>query len=762
MIKFLFTIFTCLAIILSGSGISQAAVKPASLHGGGSYQKASTGRLNFSSSRTVEAERTKTPRKRALLIGISKYQRNNKPDEWTNLNTDLDLELLQKVLLEKFKFAPEDIVVLKNEKATKDGILSAWRDIAAQTGKGDVVFVHFSGHGDSIIDDNGDEIDGKDESLIPYDYVSKKDFSKNIRDDEIGKILDELKEKQPANVTVSIDSCYSGTATRGDYPARGGNNSGNDAGDGKPVDESPSGLEDKGASYPKEYVFLAAASPRQTAKETSYDDKRLMGVYTLALVKSLSEATPRTSYRDLFERVNNTVTTIRRDQNPQLEGSLDELVFDGTAVRQERFALVRPLAVGKKDDKAILQIGKLQGATIKSQYALFAAGTRDPKDKDAVKLAEGEIIELDATTSVIKLDRQLEAEKIQTARAFETVHNYEDSTLKVVLQNVDKVKGGDAVLKEFIKDNSRGNSSSSTASSFNLAEFSEAIITENLRGKAYDIKIYPAGEKEVKEKIVSNGFSGIVMERKDGSILGVIADSQNLSEQIKEGLERESRLRIIKSLKDTEDPRLKIELRVVPVQVELDSKGNYKPGTAKPKGDVPRNAGGQAELKIGDYIMLEVENKGELDAYVTILNLQANGKIAPGFPQIINGTVADNLIKRGSKVLIPEPYVFRITEPVGEESFRAIATVEQTDFSPLIDEDLIKRARSAGQRGEDPVAQLLKELERSAARGPADNAVKSPLGRILLAAHVGKRAGLAQSVPPSWATSSFTYLVKEK
>lgn len=703
---------------------------------------------------------TKAPRKRALLVGVSQYQKKTVADGWWNLNTDLDLELLQKVLLEKFKFAPEDIVVLKNERATKTGILEAWKKIVAETGKGDIVFVHFSGHGASIDDDNGDEIDGKDESLIPFDYDfadanrDKKNDCKIpgktcnvIRDDEIGKILDDLKKKEPGNVTVSFDSCYSGTATRGDYVARGG---GEEA--VKPEQESPSGLTEKDSSFPKDYVFLAAASPRQIAKETSYDDKRKMGAYTFALVKALNEADERTTYRDLFERVNNIIASSGGSQNPQREGSIDEVVFDGTAVRQERYVSVRAAMSGK--DKAILQTGRLLGATVKSRYALYAAGTKDPNDKNAVKLAEGEIIEVDSVTSVVKLDRPLEAAQLQTARAFETQHNYEDTLLKVVLQNVGQIKGGDAVLAEFIKDNGRGGASPTGGSTFNLAEFTEAGVSETLRGELYDVKVYPAGDREVKDKIVPAGFRGLVIERKDGSTLATLAEGEDFTTGIKAALERESRLRIVKNLKDTEDSRLKIELRVVPVQVELDSGGRYTPGTAKPKGDVPRNAGGQAELKVGDYILLEVENKGELDVYVTILNLTADGKIAAAFPQTVNGMTADNLIKSKSKVLLPN--LFKIVEPLGEESFRAIATMEPTDFTPLVDESLVGR----GARGDNAVAQLLEELNRGT-RGSANNAAKSPLGRILLAANIGRRAGSVPSVPPSWATSSFTYLVKK-
>lgn len=712
--------------------------------------------------KTLKTEPVEAPKKRALLIGISKYERPGKSDSWWNLNTELDVQLLNEVLIGEFKFAPNDIIKLQNEQATKARILEKMRELVAQTQKGDIVFIHFSGHGNSIDDDNGDEIDKMDESLIPFDYVSKNDSSKNIRDDEIGKILDELKKKEPGNVTISFDSCYSGTATRGDYLIRGGGNE-----NVKPENESASGLNDKNASYPKDYVFLSATNPRQVARETSYEAKGLkgnMGAYTLGLVKALSDATERTTYRDLAERINDYIKTGNFNQSPQVEGSLDEVVFDGTAVRQERYVSVVPFEKENKSDRALLQIGRLQGATAKSRYTIFSAGTKDPNDKDAVKIAEGEIVETEALRSVIKLDKTVDTTLLRAARAFETQHYYADSTLKVVLQNVNQVKGGGEVVAEFLKNNIRGNAVAEKG--FDLAEFSEANQNENLRGESFDIKIYPAGKKEITDKIVSNGFRGLVMERKDGSILTTISEDRNLVSEIKTGLERENRFRVVKGLGENEDQRLKISLRVIladVTKVDCVIKGVAKKcvSAAVPKGDVPRNNGGQAELKLGDYIMLEVENTGEYSAYFTILNLTADGKIAPAFPHPKVPDTKDNFIKAGQKIMLKYPFVFEIKAPLGEESFRVIATAEQTDFSPLLDEELIEKARGAQVRGENPLTEIMRDLNRTA-RGNETSALKSPLGRILLTANIGKRSGLAQSVPPSWAASSFTYLVKDK
>ena len=47
------------------------------------------------------------------------------------------------------------------------------------------LFFHYSGHGSYIKDENGDEVDGKDECLCPIDYA----YSGMIIDDEIKGIL---------------------------------------------------------------------------------------------------------------------------------------------------------------------------------------------------------------------------------------------------------------------------------------------------------------------------------------------------------------------------------------------------------------------------------------------------------------------------------------------------------------------------------------------------------------------------------------------
>jgi len=60
----------------------------------------------------------------------------------------------------------------KHTNPTRDNIMAAFRKIVAESEPGDAVFTHYSGHGGKVRDDDGDEKDGFDETLVPVDYAS--------------------------------------------------------------------------------------------------------------------------------------------------------------------------------------------------------------------------------------------------------------------------------------------------------------------------------------------------------------------------------------------------------------------------------------------------------------------------------------------------------------------------------------------------------------------------------------------------------------
>lgn len=161
-------------------------------------------------------------RKHALIIGLGKQEDKN----WSKIHGDKDVVIV-KSMLSRCGF--RDIVTIVNEKATKQGIAQAFIDLTRNCKKGDVVYVHYSGHGQFMTDLDGDEAErweGRhsqwDESWIPYDaymyYCEKDRGEKHFSDDEIARFLTNIRYRigVTGKLYVVVDACHSGDATRGE------------------------------------------------------------------------------------------------------------------------------------------------------------------------------------------------------------------------------------------------------------------------------------------------------------------------------------------------------------------------------------------------------------------------------------------------------------------------------------------------------------------------------------------------------------------
>lgn len=91
--------------------------------------------------------------KRALVIGLGKQE----DASWGKINGDKDIPLVKDILA---KAGYKSIFALVNEQATKSGITVAFGQLAQQCRNGDIVYIHFSGHGQQMTDREGDERDG--------------------------------------------------------------------------------------------------------------------------------------------------------------------------------------------------------------------------------------------------------------------------------------------------------------------------------------------------------------------------------------------------------------------------------------------------------------------------------------------------------------------------------------------------------------------------------------------------------------------------
>lgn len=153
----------------------------------------------------------------ALIIAVGDYPTKS---GWNDLDVELDV-LQMKGALIHHSFAETNIAVLKDAGATKDRILAAFGALEKKLKPDDIVFIHYSGHGQQITDISGDEGDGYDEAICPYD--SRPRFGNgykgecHILDDEVQQLLKGLSDNVGAKgeVIYAVDACHSGSGVRG-------------------------------------------------------------------------------------------------------------------------------------------------------------------------------------------------------------------------------------------------------------------------------------------------------------------------------------------------------------------------------------------------------------------------------------------------------------------------------------------------------------------------------------------------------------------
>ncbi len=152
-----------------------------------------------------------------MIVGIGEY--DTERTGWSRLHGDKDVDILVDGLL-KNGYDRKDIIIFKNQEATKSAIVNGLKRLAALCNSGDQVFFHFSGHGQPVTDLNGDEAKEFDESIVPYDAyrsprykIDKKYYQaeNHLIDDELNLLFNKILVKigKRGTLFVSIDACYS-------------------------------------------------------------------------------------------------------------------------------------------------------------------------------------------------------------------------------------------------------------------------------------------------------------------------------------------------------------------------------------------------------------------------------------------------------------------------------------------------------------------------------------------------------------------------
>jgi hypothetical protein len=265
------------------------------------------------SATTTPQATVKKGTKRALCVGINDY-----PYADNDLRGCVnDAHAWAELLVSHYDFPRSDVKLLLDGEATKKNIIAQLEELLAGSRSGDTLVFTNSSHGSYIADSDGDE-ETYDEILCPHDIDAN-----HIVDDELRDLIAEL--PKGARLTVILDNCFSGTATRarvGLTPDDRRLRFLNPRLRGLPELRNPwTATRNSGSPYPESQmkeVLLSGCSD----KEYSYDAKingAHHGAMTYYAVQAIREASYKLTYAQLHQRLVGLITDY--PQHPQLEGS---------------------------------------------------------------------------------------------------------------------------------------------------------------------------------------------------------------------------------------------------------------------------------------------------------------------------------------------------------------------------------------------------------------------------------------------------------
>ncbi len=585
--------------------------------------------------------------RRALLIGIGKYEALPRLPGTKN-----DITLVHQVLKSQFGFKEDNIQIVKDEAATRSGVLEALHRMVKEAGPNDVVYIHYSGHGSQVEDLNGDEPgDQLDETIVPQD--GRTEGVPDITDDELDEILSQLKTPQ---AVVVLDSCHSGTATRGlEVRVRS-----------VPRDNRVGLYKKKGGIRTRAivphtghpYVLFSGAASHEEALDGPVDG-RYHGFFTHSLFKSLQSSPANASAKEVFAGAKRE---LKRIQNQFGRTSMPEPQLEAPAPRLERplFALAGQSAQagGEKDarrswasvsprgkDQVLLKDGVALGANPGSVWGIYPAGetTFDPAQAQAfavVNTVEDSHAVASFSPPTASIADQARAIMVAPAPKSKVipVHLRQVGTQQAtVLKQVLQKKLGEV---EFVEAN----------------QFARFIV----QAEKNHWKVFSAdGQKEVMTLPMSSNPQALE------PLAQTLVQSRNASQ-----------------LLALENPASMINLQVRVVRV-----GQRGIAVVSDRMEAPvyhiRQSGEPRTLS--NSLQLEVTT--DTDCYITIVDVDAEGNVNVLFPNPYQNPnfYADGFVRAGRSILLPDSlnrgnkagFHWDYANPPGVDTIRVFASTDQ-------------------------------------------------------------------------------------
>jgi hypothetical protein len=313
---------------------------------------------------------------------------------------------------------------------TYENIITGFRQLTTMAAPGDQVFIHYSGHGGRATTAYPDlkGTNEHDEALVPTDIGTSED--RYVRDLFLAERLQEMVDKK-LNVTLVLDSCHSGGATRGGRAtARGIGRI--DTSQRTPLlgeKERQSQIANwQGAMRhatrnvkpdsgwlpePQGYTLLAACRGTELAYEDTFTIDGVptrSGALTYALLDALSNLGAGLTYKMLHDRVVAKVHAYFDLQTPMLHGDGTRTVFGIEQARSTYRVNVRQVdAANRRVQLDAGQSGLLRAG---AQFAIYPPTTLDAV-RSARRLAIVTVTDVGAVDAWAEITEELVKEPIE-------------------------------------------------------------------------------------------------------------------------------------------------------------------------------------------------------------------------------------------------------------------------------------------------------------------------------------------------------------
>ncbi len=600
--------------------------------------------------------------KYALIIAIGNY--NQDLTGWYPISADHDVPLIQKTLI-GMGFQEDNIIYLKDEQATKTGMMNAFNELLEKVSEGDEVVIHYSGHGHQIFDDNGDEIDGLDECLVCYDAPMKMENGytgdKHFRDDEMGVVVEKFRVKlgKDGHLLLFLDSCHSGTGTRGAAKVRGGAPAlvpeGWHAPSGAPKVDGKIGM-GMGATASRgavdvnnlaKYVVFSGASANELNYETFDDEGNSVGSLSYCLYKSFSQMKQGDTYRQVFARIMAEMAAKAPFQNPAIEGDVDYSVFGGDFTTQSEYFNMTSV---KNDSIITINAGRLVGVNPGTTVAFAAPGTSH-LDETTEVITTGKVISATNFNSRVALDTKKKFKTAKDAWVFVKTRTFTDQKIKV---SIDPQM--DPALKSALDK-----------------EISQSSFAE-LTTEAPEITLNYGRTRGAKVISVNNA-----MYNKELHKISNI-DESALESDVMSTLNNFAQGKIIKDL-DFSDERYNIVMELLPVEADIYDDGTFEITQYLDKEQFIQNE--VPGFTVENMAVIKVTNNGTKKAFFNIIDIQPDGFINPIIPTVNDADGREYYLEPGESAILKNTIVM-FGPPYGNEVFKVIATDKAFNLSATI------------------------------------------------------------------------------